>query len=298
VTRRRSSNALVCSALALLLGFPALADAEPSLPGCRAALSQAAYDSPLDLPAATIGRIEAYRLGWRRLCAGERGDVSLYDLLAQARQIELDFGPIFRREAETWKAAEGQGEARWRRAEAIHSLLASKFPAFVPGFIGSFVEWEYFQPDAAFFRKHRSLGDEEDRVFLDAGIRLPGPGPAPNPWFEFTWDYGGCKRFGEFDWVGEIRKIEALRDRLHRDLYRSALVAYERDLYRDLTPRSSLCICDDVARVVPDLEEVSRELAERAVRAETRRAIGYATSQIRAGAISLRSSREGGCSGG
>ena len=284
-------------ALALVLVHAGIAVAAEPLPGCRAARTPPAYDGALELPDATIERLEAYRARWRRACDRKPENGSLHGLLLQATQIEADFALVFRRENERWDDAKGPPEARWQRAEAVHRFVGKELPAFVPGFRGSHIDWEYFSPSLGFFREHAALGDDEDRVFLESHIPLRGSGGDDLPWLERIWDYGGCTRFGEFDWIAELARIEALREQLQRDVYRATLAAYESRLFEDLTPRYSLCVCQDPESAVADLERVSQALAARNGPEERRAAIDAAAARMRAGETSLRSHRDGTCGG-
>jgi hypothetical protein len=282
------------------LGLPAslAAEAAPEpLPACKAADARADYGELVEIPARTKALIESYRLGWRSLCGG-RGDgpATLHDLVAQALAIQDRFSAVFERESEIWKATEDRDVA-WKRADAIHSLLSKGYPAFIPAFEGSLVEHEYFSPSTAAFRLHGRLGDDEDRRFLESGTPIVDSRDT-YPWFEYTWDYGGCVRFGEFDWTGELEKLFALEQSLTRPAYLESVATYEKAMLEALNPWRNFCTCRRKESVLGDLSSVVEFLAGHPEYSSSAEPIQAKIDSIRAGEIEVRAEIEKHCSGG
>ncbi len=261
---------------------------------CRAAAGAVKYDKMLAPPAALEQEIAAYREGWRQACA-EPGSVSFDELFTRARRIEKAFEKIVGREA--------RNDAE---ADRIDAALRDAYPRFIPAFEGSFWNFAFFRPDLAEFRAQaRKLGDAEDRVFFDGFTRLRGDGKL-RPWYEQTWDYGGCVRMGQYDWTGTLDQIDRLRARVKGREYRAMLARFEDALKRyweDLADSGEavpLCICERKLKdsVVPELRKILRRTAARAGYGKARASLRKTIAAIETGRVAIGIDEVKHCSGG
>jgi hypothetical protein len=137
----------------------------------------------------------------------------------------------------------------------------------------------------------------EDRAFFAANIPLQTSYP---PWLEKTWDYGGCDRFGEYNWTAALDTISALKQQLRSDIYKVAVSNYESAMFEAIseTRGTGVCSCRSKEAVGNDLRiivaylERHRELAGRVAAVRTK------LDAIESGRISVSSQAEKHCSGG
>src|SRR4030095_13769472 len=139
------------------------------LPGCKAASTNVDYGNGLNISEDAKAAIESYRSAWKSFCSASppADRPSLADLIVKARTVEVLFEKIIN----AYNAASST-EDRYEQADAVSDLLVKKYHSFVPGFEGSYYEYEFFRPSTEEFRKHASLGTPEDRLFFDAEIPL------------------------------------------------------------------------------------------------------------------------------
>lgn len=143
----------------------------------------------LNVPADVQVVFERYRSGWRELCRASDGHPSLEALLKEAETLER-----------------GVDE----RIDERFVLLA------LPGMRLS-IDAGFIPDPAAFAEAAAVLGTEDDRLFWSRYANLNPYFPA---WIKGTWDYGGCVRFADYDWIETAKAVQALEAGVHGSKYR------------------------------------------------------------------------------
>jgi hypothetical protein len=266
---------------------------EDKYPACRAASERVDYGSGLSIPEGTRTLIESYREDWKKLCSS-RGNAkpSLAEIFVKAKQIESDFKKIFDSFDESIL-----NEANFdsRRSAAINDLVSNKFPTFVPAFKGAYGEHEMFSPSIDAFRKSAPLGNAEDRKFFENQLSLEGDFP---PYITKTWDYGGCDRYGEFDWTGTLKNIAHVKTQVKNAAYLKESALLEEALFRELGTSYDICTCKKKEAVLPDLLNVQKYIRKEAVYASQVPKVQQTIDSIQSGKIQVKSEAEKHCSGG
>jgi hypothetical protein len=275
----------LCLALAILLAQTALAETrrQAGAPGpCAAATAPVNYGRLLQVPDALKAEVEAYRQEWKETCA--KKGASLAALLARGDRIGKGFTAVVDKS--------GIKETKF---EELHELVAKAYPRFMPAFHGSMIEYEYFEPDLRAFARHAALGDAEDKLFLAAHRALYGTDPHSFPWIKRTWDHGGCVRFGAFDWVAYVARLEELEAKIGAAAYRARLAELKERVRRYLGEpaarrdgkKPAVDSCAPRPRTIAALEQAARGLAAKkgweAVAAGLRRTL----DGIKAGTIEI-----------
>ena len=256
------------------------ADAGP----CAAAAAKPDYGSLLRVPDALKAETEAYRAAWRAACARKRG-ASLGALLARADAL----GKAYLALVETSGIKE-------TKADELHALLGTAYPKFMPAFAGAMIEYEFFEPDLAAFARHAAMGDAEDRLFFASHRFLYGTDPYAFPWLKRTTHFGGCVRFGEFDWTAAAARIEMLEGRVKGAAYRTRLAELKRRiqgyLAKPAVERAAgkapvVDSCAPRARTVAALEAAARGLAARKGWEKAAAGLRKTAADIRAGRVAV-----------
>ena len=168
--------------------------------------------------------------------------------------------------------ASGLRERLQAKFEELHELWQNAYPRFIPAFHGSVIEFEYFEPDLAAFARVATLGDADDKLFFASHRALYGTDAHSFPWIKRTWDHGGCVRYGEFDWVAAVTRIETLEDKLQAAPYKSRLAElksrirnYLRDpaAKRDGNKKPVVDSCAPRAKTIAALDKTMRGLQAR-----------------------------------
>ena len=227
---------------------------------CAAAKAAVAYGRLLQIPDALKAEVEIYRAGWREACAKKGGGASLAALLARGDAIAKTFGAVL-----------DKSGIKATKFDDLHTLFQEAYPRFVPAFRGSIVEYEYFEPDLAVFARNAALGDADDKLFLASHRALYGTDPHSFPWVRRTWDHGGCVRFGAFDWLGAVARIEALEDNVKGEAYRRRLAEIKDRIRRYLTEpgvkrAGKMAVVDSCApraRTLAELDKTAKGLQAR-----------------------------------
>ncbi len=156
------------------------------------------------------------------------------------------------------------------------------------------------------FRKYAPLGDAEDILFFKEYFELRGE-TLFDPWISATWDYGGCRRFGEYQWVDTLKKIDSLKKNLTKTLYVEAVLEFEQHLiifldglYFRVSDRrmSDICTCGDKSAVERDLNEILEHIVSKPGYEETADTIRKTLKGIHENEIQINSEAEKHCSGG
>jgi len=281
-------------AVALFLIIPRTSSAEGKSLACTAALEKVNYGEGLTIPAATRTRIDSYRSGWKELCgSGSRKRPSLSDLFVQAKEIEADFTGILDAFDESIL---NDSKVDLHRFTVVNDLLSKQYPVFVPAFQGMYGEEEYFAPSVEVFRQNSSLGNSEDRLFFDSRIPMEKDFP---PFIRKTWDYGGCVRFGEFDWTAAMKNIVRVEKGVKSATYLNETAKYKERLLGELTSSAKgICTCKAKADVKKDFVSVRKYIRTEPRLASFAAPIQQTMDSIDSGKIEVKSEMERHCSGG
>lgn len=266
---------------------------ENRYPACRAAFEKVDYGSGLSIPEKTRSLIESYRADWRKLCSSKGGAKRpLSEIFVKAKQIEAEFKTIFDAFDES---IINEPKFDPRRSDEINDLVSNKFPMFVPAFKGAYGEHEMFSPSIDAFKKSAPLGNAEDRTFFENQLSLEGDFP---PYLTKTWDYGGCSRYGEFDWTATLKNIARVKKQVKNPAYLKESTLLEEGLFRELGTNYDICTCKKKDVVVPDLLNVQKYIRKEAVFASQAPKVQQTIDSIQSGKIQVKSEVEKHCSGG
>jgi hypothetical protein len=292
-TAAKSLAGIVAVSAASLGLFALVAETNPKYPTCKAASEDVDYGTGLSIPEDTRVLIESYRADWRNLCAPKgTAKPSLANIFDKAKQIEADFKKIF----EAFNASIiNEASIDFRRLTAINDLVSNRYPKFVPGFEGAYGEHEDFSPAIEAFRQSAPLGTDEDRVFFKNQISLDGDFP---PFIMKTWDYGGCDRYGEFDWTSTLKGIARVKKNVKHAAYLKESSILEESLFRELGAKFDICTCGKKEAVSKDLLRVQKYLRKEPAYALQVPKIQQTIDSIQSGKIQVRSEAEKHCSGG
>lgn len=256
---------------------------------CAAASAKPDYGRLLQIPERLRADTEAYRAAWREACAKKRG-ASLGALLARGDALGKAYLAIVEKS--------GIKESKF---EELHALLGTAYPKFIPAFAGAMIEYEYFEPDLATFARLAAMGDAEDRLFFASHRALYGADPYSFPWLKRTTHFGGCVRFGEFDWPGTVARIEKLEGKVKAPAYRMRLADLKQRIQsylakpaveREAGKKPVVDSCAPKARTLTEFEKVAKALAARKGWEKTAAGLRKTAEDIRAGRVEVCS----GCS--
>jgi hypothetical protein len=266
---------------------------EDKYPACRAATEKVDYGTGLSISEGTRSLIESYREDWRSLCSSKGGSKpTLAEIFEKANQIEADFKKIFDSFDES---IINEANFDSRRSAAINDLVSNQFPRFVPAFKGAYGEHEMFSPSIDAFRKSAPLGNAEDRIFFENQLSLEGDFP---PYITKTWDYGGCDRYGEFDWTGTLKDIARVKKQVKSIAYLKESALLEEGLFRELGTSYDICTCKKKEAVLQDLLNVQKYIRKEAVYASQVPKVQQTIDSIESGKTKVNSEAEKHCSGG
>lgn len=227
---------------------------------CAAATGKVEYGRLLQIPEALRVDVEAYRAAWREACAKKKG-ASLGALLARGDAIGKAFIAVV-----------DKSQIKETKFEELHELLGTAYPRFIPAFTGSMIEYEYFEPDLAVFARLAAMGDGEDKLFFASHRLLYGTDPHAFPWLKRTSHVGGCVRFGAFDWLAAVARIESLESEVKGAAYRRRLADLKERIQsylakpaveREAGKKAVVDSCAPKARTVAELDKIAKGLAAR-----------------------------------
>jgi hypothetical protein len=289
----KTTPSVLAISVAVTLFCARIGSAAEKYPACAAATAAVNYGNALAISAETRARIESYRSGWKALCDPKGHEKpSLADLYGMAKQIEADFKKAFDAFDE---ALLSETSFNPRRSDAVNDLVAKQLPGFVPAFKGAFGDHEYFSPSADAFRQSDPLGTSEDRLFFESRFPLEGDFP---PFISKTWDYGGCDKFGEFDWTGALKAIARVKKQVKSPAYLQETSLFEDNLVHELSPGFDICTCKGTAAVMKDLLEAHKYIQKEPGFSSDAPRIQQSIDAIQSGKIKIRSEAEKHCSGG
>ena len=158
------------------------------------------------------------------------------------------------------------------------------------------IEYEYFEPDLAVFARQAAMGDAEDKLFFASHRLLYGTDPHAFPWLKRTTHFGGCVRFGEFDWPGAVARIETLEGRLKHPAYRSRLADLKQRIQtylskpaieREAGRKPVVDSCAPKARTLAEIETIAKALAARKGWEKAAAGLRKAADDIRANRVEV-----------
>jgi hypothetical protein len=264
-------------------GADAEARRQPTGP-CAAASAKVEYGRLLPIPDALRAETEAYRAAWREACAKKKG-ASLGALLARGDAL-----------GKAYTAVIDKSGIKETKYEELHELLGTAYPRFIPAFSGSMIEYEYFEPDLAVFARLAAMGDAEDRAFFASHRLLYGTDPHAFPWLKRTSHVGGCVRFGAFDWLAAVARIEALDAEVRGTAYRRRLADLKERIQsylakpaveRDAGKKPVIDSCAPKARTLVELEKIAKGLAARKGWDKVAAGVRKAAEDVRANRVEI-----------
>jgi hypothetical protein len=280
--KRRSGLAALAFVLAAA-GANAESRRAPSSP-CAAASAKAEYGRLLQIPDALRAETEAYRAAWRGACAKKKG-ASLGALLARGDALGKSF-----------RAAIDKSGIKETKFEELHDLLGTAYPKFIPAFAGSMIEYEYFEPNLGIFARLAAKGDGEDRLFFASHRALYGTDPHAFPWLKRTTHFGGCVRFGQFDWVAAAARIENLEGKVKSAAYRTRLAELKERIQsylakpaveREAGKKPVVDSCAPKARTTAEFAKIAKGLAARKGWEKAAAGLRKAADDIRANRVEV-----------
>ncbi len=261
------------------------------LPGCKAAFAPEVYPAHIKLSTQSKNFIHEYRIKWQNVCAGT-SDRSLYPLWILVGELtNLD---------ELHDFPEDQQE-----------FFSGIFPTFVPGLTGLYAEGFLldFDSSSTFFADNILLGNQEDKDFFTAFAPLELDNEFA-PWVEQTWDYGGCTKYGKYNWIQSLKTLDELSSKVHSPGYVNALNSSRKSILAHLANDNkivdktysivdtSICTCDKKEAVAEDLDKVLTYIQGKAQYTDSISFVKNTIEQIKNKKIEILSQSERHCSGG
>lgn len=290
--------------LILLIGSTLLSisyakDEKPlDLPACKIARVKSTYTEVFKIPDDIKSYIIVYKKSWTDFCDHKKS-ASIHEIFSMAKNLEEKFISIFNSRS----LLPDKQNSGFDKVEEAHNYLEKVLPNFVPAFEGSILEYEYFRPKISEFKEISKYGDNEDKLFFKLLSEMLGDFMLP-PWYETSWDYGGCLRFGEYDWILAYEKlIEAKKIKgaqynkvilKQQDLLNKEL----EDLYFKISDKefSKICTCKNKNDVKIDLEKLVTYLNKDKAYTSLVANLQKTLEAIKAGQIVVNSQAEKDCS--
>jgi hypothetical protein len=255
---------------------------------CMAANGRINYGKLIRPSVATHKQIIAYKRAWKAFCANKSGSIN--KLLTMAQRIDEGVGRAI-------NAANNARRLAGKNADRAHDDLQKRWPSFVPAFMGSIIEFEFFRVQMWVIHRYAKWGDANDKLFFAEERKIFGNDEKSHPWVRRTWDYGGCTLFGKYDWAGNIRKVDGLRARLG-GWYKRRLGEYHADMKHTIglwAKNKEICTCGTAGTVVADLTRLQSFLAKRHRYRGYSRDIGTALRRLKSGQTKVLSDKLNQC---
>lgn len=266
---------------------------------CVAARMPEKYDDRLlKIPELIKKHVSAYKKSWKLLCQ-KKSSSALRDAFVRGLDLEKDLISIVESAGST-----GMEGDEGKKADRLHRYLETDLPKFIPAFQGSYLEYVYFSLRYKDFQDFAQAADSEDKAFFDTYAELRGSGTFA-PWYQQTWDYGGCVRFGEYDWVAALKKLDVVRT-IKFASYSRILSKLERDFVYVIDgsglkvegSQKSICTCKAKELVANDLNKIAAFLETAKIRPELLKKIQELDLEIKQGRVTIMSDAESRCGGG
>ena len=251
---------------------------------CLAAQTPVNYGRLIRPSAATKQEIQRYRAAWAKFCRSKGGSIN--QLLGMAERI--------RQGAErAIGAAHKAKRLIGKHADTAHDDLQKRWPQFVPAFMGSIIEYEFFRVQMWVVMRYAKWGDANDKLFFKSERKIFGDDEKSYAWIKRTWDYGGCTKFGEYDWIGNIRRVDGLRARLG-GWYKRRLGEYHDNVKRtigDWSKAKEICTCGTPGTVARNLTNLKAFLDKRHRYRGYSHQIGVTLRRLKAGQMKVLSDK-------
>jgi|GEM_PF-2460630 len=287
----------------------ALEEIKNKTTGCIAAFTPVDenYTKSKNISDQTKKLLDQYRKNWQSLCRGQEG-FTLNLLWNEAEELtRLEH-----------KDAQGHSESdlcdRGEDGECYPIML------FTPGIAGLHAEGMLlgFAPSQELFAENLVLGNQEDKDFFTTYTSL-GFDNSNNfyPWIDQTWDYGGCTKYGNYDWTKTLNILNALSKKVTGTAYRENISASTNDLIDGVTDNlldhdfeykgqhaftPHICSCDKKEAVLSDMEKVLEYAKSHPLNLKDGTAVSSRISEIithiKNGKVDVLSQAERHCSGG
>ena len=226
--------------------------------GCRAAFTPVDenYAKSKNISDQTKKLLGQYRTHWQGLCRGQEG--FNLGLLWNEADIVTKL---------SHEDAQGYPESdlcdRGENGECVPIM------AFTPGIEGVYAEGtlQDLVPSQKLFAENIVLGSQEDKDFFTTynSLNLDNSNSFA-PWVEQTWDYGGCTKYGSYDWVETLNKMDTLLKKVTNTGYIEHINSTRDRLLEDVTDnivdfssidsKTEICACGKKEAVLTDLEKV------------------------------------------
>jgi hypothetical protein len=234
------------------------------LPGCVAAYTPLPLGELTGLTHETKNRLIHYRQSWQYVCSG-KSDHSIYPLWIEAKELTKT----------TYTNSGVLGSALCEENKMINGECATDITAYAPGIKGVYAEGMLldFTPSRKLFSENIILGTQEDKDFFATYALLGLEDDNFSPWIEQTWDYGGCTKYGSYDWVGVLDTLDKLSKKINNLGYLEEINLYKSELLNGVTNnmigwnyefkdpkypyvKPHICTCDKKNEVLSDLDKV------------------------------------------
>ena len=288
---------------AMIYGITYAKDEKPlDLPICKVARAKTTYSDLVKIPEDVKSYITEYKKSWTDLC-DRKESASLHQAYGMALNLEKNFSPIF--DSRSLQKRTLDVEAELKKENAAHDYLQKELPKFIPAFEGSLITYEYFQPLILDFKEFSKNGNAEDKLFFQVLAEMKGDFILP-PWLEGTWDYGGCLKFGEYNWIlafeklNEAKKIKAIEYSKVITEQQKILNKVFEDLFVESPDKkiSDICTCKKKVDVKADLEKLLVYLNKEKTHTNLVAKLQKTLAAIKTGQILVKSSDEVSCGGG
>ena len=270
--------------LLLLLAVGLSETAQAANDPCVAANAKESYVGFETVEKSLKDDVVAYRKLWREYC-GKRTPAKVLGLF----------------EALTAVAPKIQAQVAKTNDEKTLDALVKKLPDFVPA-VSCFVYDGGSNCDASLeeFAVIAAAGTDEDKLFAETHRDVRGYGTLA-PWYEQTWDYGGCIRYGEYDWVATLKKIDAAREKIQGKTYTVQLDEMKHgllDVFAGDVTRQGTCSCKAKGAPLKDLPKVAAYLEKGRDSKEYLGQVRELLQGLKSKKFKMRSQAEAHCSGG
>lgn len=260
------------------------------LPGCIAAITPVDenFSNSKNISNETKKALDEYRKNWQDICSGKK-ERTLAPLWVEAKKL-----------TDLKKSKDNFSSAL---CDSINDECGD-IVEFAPGIGGLYAEGMLlgFRQSQKIFAENIKLGTQEDKEFFATFVLL-NIDNANNflPWVEQTWDYGGCTKYGDYDWVGTLKIFDELSKKISSPKYLEEINLARNDITNydpNNVYQTKICTCGDKKMVTSDLEKILQYANGNALYKEKASGIVNFIQEIKSGKISVLSETERHCSGG
>lgn len=266
----------------LTLASSAMSSQLTKTAACKSLQRSCTESNHASVPAAFWTAINAYKEDWSRFCTGTNNNLSA--LWEKGLDLEKSGKVVTDSELD----------------ESVLNTLETTIKECVPAFEASlYGEYVYFKPAPEKFADIAPFGNDDDKKFWPLYSEIEEP--TLPPWINQVWDYGGCSKYGEYDWIAEIDKLTDLQRTLKQPSYKKMALGLEKKLMNKFNADAvgeSLCTCDEHSFVLKDLNKINSHLLSVESLKGYSPAVKDLMHKIENGTITIRSYKSGECTGG